>query len=68
MYHALPRTERNFLVFEGLFSNHFTLLLYTATYGIDTEDASFFILERVTDLPPFQNSIQPERSRNGQAS
>ena len=55
-----------FLVFEGLFLEAPQAVMFHATaihchYGIDIEDASFLVLERVTDLPPIQSSIQPEK-------
>ena len=67
VYRTLPRTEWIFLVFEGLFLEAPRAVLFHATaihchYGRDIEeDASFLVLERVTDLPPIQSSIQPEK-------
>ena len=66
MYRALPWTEWIILVFEGSFLEAPRAVLFHATaiqchHGIDIEDASFFVLEQVTDLPPIQSSIQPEK-------
>ena len=58
--------QNEFLVFEGSFLEAPRAVLFHATAihchcGIDIEDASFLVLERVTDLPPIQSSIQPEK-------
>ena len=67
-----PGQNEFFFVFEGSFLKAPRAVLFHATaihchHGIDIEDASFSVLERITDLPPIQSSIQPEKI-NGQAS